>query len=274
MGRLGPRTLSSILDGGFEVVRYRFATIAILTVCIVVPLSAVPNVLSILRVTQALDGGSSVPAAELGIGPSTNSESALWLISIIGSSLSLALLGVGVAHLAGGWLMGRDPTARDALRVVWRRGGVVLVAWFVALVCKALSALACGIGLLLTVPMFVVLSPIVAIEGLGPLASVARSWRLSSRRRAGTMILLVVASVLLTAAFQVIVTSVAGLIQSEVTGNAEWSWIVLSAISVGFSLFLAPVQAAWAVLAYFDLRVRSEGLDLEMTATDVFAGSR
>jgi hypothetical protein len=146
----------------------------------------------------------------------------------------------------------------------------MVVAWAVALVCKAASAVLCGIGLILVLPMFVVLSPVVAVEGVGPFAAVRRSWRLSSRRRAGTMIMLVIASVALTLAFQLIVWSIGGAIQSQVTGDATWSWVVLGVVSAGFNLFLAPVQASWAVLAYFDLRVRSEGLDLEMAAADVF----
>jgi hypothetical protein len=270
VARLAPRSIASILDGGFEVVRYRFATIAVVTACIVIPLSAVPTILSVLRVTEGLDDLSEVPAANLGIGLTSNSDTALSLVSTAGSSIALALLGVAMAHLVSGWLTGRDPGAGEVLRVVGRRSGVALVAWFVALLCKVLSALACGIGLLLTIPMFVVLSPVVAVEGTGPLASVKRSWRLSSRRRAGTMILLVLASATVTLAFQLIVAAIGGVIQSQVTGEATWSWVVLGILSVGFNLFLAPVQAAWAVLAYFDLRVRSEGLDLEMTAVDVF----
>jgi hypothetical protein len=151
---------------------------------------------------------------------------------------------------------------------------VTLVAWFVALLLKALSIAACGVGLVVVVPMFVVLSPVVAVEGLGPLASIGRSWRLSTRRRAGTMILLVIASFLLTIAFQLIVGLIGAVIQGQVIGDAAWGWIVLGVLSVAFQLFVVPLQACWAALAYLDLRVRSEGVDLEMEAADVFDRDR
>src|SRR4029077_8800244 len=99
-------------------------------------------------------------------------------------------LGVAMAHLVSGWLAGEDPGAGEVLRVVGRRSGVALLAWLIALLLKGLSILACGVGVVLTIPMFMVLSPVVAIEGVGPLAAVKRSWRLSSRRFI-TMVVLV-----------------------------------------------------------------------------------
>jgi MFS family permease len=265
--------VASVLDGGFDVVRYRFTTIAIVTACIVIPLNAVPTVLSILRVTERLDDLSEAPSVSLGIGLGGNSDTALSLLSFLGSSIALALMGVAIGHLVSSWLTGNDPGPGEVLRVVGRRSGVALIAWFVAMLLKGLSFLLCGFGLLITLPMFVVLSPIVAVEGLGPLASVRRSWKLSGRRVL-TMLVLVIASVLLTFAFQVIVFFLGTVIQGQVIDDATWSWVVLGVLSFGFALFLAPVQAAWAVLAYFDLRVRSEGLDLEMAAGDVFDRSR
>jgi hypothetical protein len=274
VARLAPRTITSILDGGFEVLRYRFTTIATVSLVLVLPLVAVPAIVSVLGVLDRLDDTTSVPAASLGIGFTSNSRTGLVVVSMLTSSLALALVGVAVGHVVSSWLTGGDPTAADALRFVGRRGLVTLVAWFVALVLKVTSTAICGVGLLLVVPMFVVLSPVVAVEGLGPLASIGRSWRLSTRRRAGTMILLVIASFLLTLAFQLILGAIAGVIQSQVIGDAPWGWIVLGVLSVACQLFVVPLQSCWAALAYLDLRVRSEGVDLELEAADVFDRAR
>ena len=52
--------------------------------------------------------------------------------------------------------------------------------------------------------------------------------------------------------------------------TASWIWIAVAAVDVVVQLVMAPVLAGWAVLAYLDLRVRTEGLDLELEAMDRF----
>ena len=48
---------------------------------------------------------------------------------------------------------------------------------------------------------------------------------------------------------------------------------VVAAGTIAASLVALPFVAGTAVLAYFDLRVRTEGLDLQLAITDRFAGS-
>ena len=57
-------------------------------------------------------------------------------------------------------------------------------------------------------PAFLVLSPVVAVEGIGPVASVGRSWRLTIRRRASTMIGLVLTSLGVTFGLRAIITGI------------------------------------------------------------------
>jgi hypothetical protein len=49
----------------------------------------------------------------------------------------------------------------------------------------------------------------------------------------------------------------------------ERGWPLLALGSTVAELVVVPFVAATAVLLYFDLRVRTEGLDIEMTAIDV-----
>ena len=48
------------------------------------------------------------------------------------------------------------------------------------------------------------------------------------------------------------------------------TWAV-GTIGLVLSLLTAPLQAVWATLAYFDARVRTEGLDLELQLAEVFS---
>jgi hypothetical protein len=54
----------------------------------------------------------------------------------------------------------------------------------------------------------------------------------------------------------------------------DWGWIVTAVCSAGSSLITVPFVAGAATLLYFDLRVRSEGLDLELGAAAHFSSAR
>jgi hypothetical protein len=49
----------------------------------------------------------------------------------------------------------------------------------------------------------------------------------------------------------------------------EYGWIVLAAGSILASLVSGPIVAIAATLIYFDLRIRTEGFDLQIIATEL-----
>lgn len=270
--RLQPRGVGAILDGGFEVLRFRFPLIAALTVTLVAPLMGVPLLVRNLRVQDRLEDMSSVNF-NLGFGPATPGEGATWALEQLGGGLALALVGVAIGHLVAAWLRGEDPGYRDVMKLVLRRGPVAAAAWVMALIPKSLGVLACGVGVLFTVSMFVVLSPLVANEAVGPFAAVGRCFKLSSGRRATAMVGFVVCGLCVKVAFGLVGMLVATILESQVLQRPTWGWIAMSAVELGFALLLIPVQAGWASLAYLDLRVRSEGLDIVLESERLFPGT-
>src|SRR3546814_12414872 len=56
-----------------------------------------------------------------------------------------------------------------------------------------------------------------------------------------------------------------------VVGTDGFGWVLLAASGVLTSLITMPVVAGATVLVYLDLRVRTEGLDLELRAPEAFA---
>lgn len=267
--RLQPRGVGAILDGGFEVLRFRFPLIVALTATVVTPLLGIPLLVRNLRLQDRVDAFSSV-SVNLGVGPSTSGEVLSWGIQTLGGGVALALLGLGVGFLVTAWLRGDDPTYRDVMRLLARRGPLAVAAWVVALAPKALGLAACGIGVIFSVAMFVVLSPVLANEAVGPFAAIARSYRLSSGRRASSMVGLVLCGMLVQLAFSMLAFMIASVLESELLRQPSWGWIVVSAVQLAFSLLLYPLQAAWATLAYLDLRVRAEGLDIVLEGERLF----
>jgi len=271
--RLQPRGISSILDGGFEVMRFRFSTVAALSAIVVLPLAGIPALIAVSNVGSRLDNTQTVPAASLGTGITSNSRTFELVISALGGAIALALVGVGIAYLVTGWLVGEDHSLGETLRHVGSRSWVIVVAWLAVLPLKVLGVFACLIGVLFVLGAFLPLSAVVSAERLGPFASVGRCWRLA-RRHLAPLASLALIIIVLNVVLQTVATGIVGVIRSNLLPNVSWSWVVSGALTIAFRLVLTPVQAAWAALAYLDLRVRSEGLDLELEATELFGGTR
>lgn len=266
--RLGPRRVGAILDAGFEVIRFRFAVIAAVTAAVVLPLTLVPV---LIRLTGVIAGGTSFEPGVLVFG----SDGPTWsgLVASLGPILSLAVSGVMVTHLVQAWLVGSDPRPRELLGLAMRRGGVAIAAWLLVAPIKAAGFVACGVGAILPIAAMLVLSPVVGAEGLGVVSSVRRTWQLS-RRRLGALMGLTSASVCITLAFSGIVGLVQVAVLDPLVGDRAWGALIVEGAAVAFNLFMIPLQAAWAAIAYLDLRVRTEGLDLELETGRLFDGAR
>jgi hypothetical protein len=257
------------LDAGFEVMRYRFPTVAAFSAIVVLPLVGIPALAGLSNAGAHLDNTWNVPGILLGLPITTTERAPQFLLSALGITLALALVGVGMAHLVTGWLVGEDRSLGDTLRHVGHRSWVIVIAWFAVLPLKALGVVACLIGAVAVLGIFLPLAAVVSAEGLGPFASIARCWRLA-RHSVATLGWLVVVSILLSVVLQLVIGGLVDLVRTQFLPHASWSWAIVGVLTVAFRLVLMPIQAAWAALAYLDLRVRSEGLDLELEATELF----
>jgi len=273
VSRLQPRTVGQLLDGGFEVLRFRVRTIALVAAAIVLPLYAVPQMLVGLRSASGLDG--------LGISGSTFGDAAgalpsdYWtqlgwtFLAAIGLMFATMLTGVAVAHLVGSWLHGIDPTPGDTLRFVRSRLPVAAGAFALVLLLKVLvGGLTCSLALVYLVPVLSVLAPVVAAESLGVIDSIRRTYRLTRRRfwtLLGVSVLWAVTSWLISLGASAAAAVVGGLVGAE-RGAA----IALQAVNVVATVVLLAVQVSVTALVYIDLRVRTEGFDLELEATERF----
>ena len=124
---------------------------------------------------------------------------------------------------------------------------------------------------------FAFLGQIVVLENRGTAATITRSWRLVSGRLwrtsaiAGFVALLVTA---LAAAIGAPLLLGAGLLAGreatpESIAAMTTTFITVTAVSV---LLVGPIWTLATTLMYYDLRVRSEGLDVEMMAAHIGRG--
>lgn len=174
---------------------------------------------------------------------------------IVGAALLVAFALVFVIVLLGGLISPVGLAVGIVVALLLGLGLVVLGAWL-------------GVKLAL-VPSIIVL------EHAGIRTAAARSWRLTDGffwRTFGTLILV---AVILNFAAQVVVqpvsligTLVALIVDPTGTGAAITITIITTVVTLILSLLIgaitAVVQAALVAVIYIDLRMRKEGLDLEL----------
>ena len=108
---------------------------------------------------------------------------------------------------------------------------------------------------------YMVTTPVVVLEALpSAFDSFARSWELT-REAKRKVFGLVFVGYLLSSLLPTIVLSVVGQLVKEVVPAGVLPWTVVSA---AMPILLAPIIPCILTLAYYDLRVRREGFDLQL----------
>ena len=108
-------------------------------------------------------------------------------------------------------------------------------------------------------------------EGLGPFASLGRSWRLSRgnvRRVTGYTLLLFA---ILTLVIYLPATLVQWILFSLLIPSSSFGWArsISGSVSAFFSIVGIPYSIAAAVLLYYDLRIRNESYDQELRLAEM-----
>lgn len=204
-------------------------------------------------------------AQEVGNSSSTF-DGAFFFGQLIGLIVT-AVGGVAVSRIVGGWFDGRDESAMSAIRFTVRRSPAILGVFVIVHVAEAIGFI------LLVLPGFAVLvlsslaSPVLALETLGPVASVRRSWELVRRRTGFTL-----SVILLVGIVQYGVSQAVGTLPSLVAVllGPDRVWPLIAASNLATSIILVPVTGAAMCLTYLDIRFRTEGLDLERRVAKQF----
>jgi hypothetical protein len=269
--RLQPLTLGDLLDGAWSVITCRPQAVFGASALVLVPTVLLASVLvrtfgTSLDLVTALrvffpyihPGGRSLPGW----------PGAALAVAVL--SLGTFVLGVAIARLVIGWYEGRELTATGAVIESLRRSPAVLGAFLILLVPKAVAIAAFLVPAWLVFPYLLLVGPVIAIEDVGPWRAIRRSAGLVGRRYLRVLaiwtIWLVVERVI-DFALGLVVEVVAELTPDSVDAilvPAGWAFVVFVS---------APAVAGMATLLYLDLRVRSEGMDLERDVAEAFAGA-
>ena len=259
-------TMSDLLDGGFAILKRAPATIIGLTAVFVIPLEVLGAFLG-----RGVDGVSADELFEesgtFDVGPSLGSGSSALVVQL-GSMLALVVVAAAIARLVSAWYVGNDLTTGQLLR------GTLPIAWPLLASCvlvhllEAVSIVGLGVLPLAVMTWFLVTAPVIGAERVGPIHAMRRSARLVNRRF--WHVLLAALLGYLVEQLFVFAIGLVPLVVSFFLGTDGIGWVVPAAVGVATQLITMPFVAAVTVLIYLDLRVRTEGLDLELRAGDAF----
>lgn len=263
-------TIPDVLDGAFAIMKRRPEDVALLTVAFVVPVQLV--VVILMRDVLSADGflGLGDPTSALS-GEDTGEVvgAGATVVSIVGGAVSLALLTGALTALVLGWYDGRTVAPREAAATALRRSPALIGGVVVVHILEAVGLLGMGIGALVMMVFLHLVSPVVVAERLGPFRAVARSWRLTTRRSGPS-----IAVPLLVALVGAVVQNGFQLVPELLiwVTTDRYDWLARGVGQMAAGLVTAPFTAGVAVLYYLDLRIRTEGLDLDHRARAVLPG--
>ena len=262
-----PMTIPDVLDGAFAILKLRPQDVLTLAALFVIPIEVVSAVL--LRDVLDTGGFSAITDPTTTATDDGGAFAGLdaTLVSLAISAASLALLAGALAHLVARWYDGEDVTPTRAAMVALRRSPALLVALVLVHLLELVGLVGLIVGGYVVMAMLHVVSPVIVAEHVGPVRAIGRSMRLTSGRFGASLAvpgLVGLIGALVGFGFQLIPELVAAVVPED------WDWLVRAAGQILAQLIVAPFTAGVAVLYHLDLRMRTEGLDIERRAGALF----
>lgn len=292
--------LGDILDGAFKLLRANARSVVLVTAAFAVPLNLVTSYLTrgVLGGLTLGDAVDDPTAAQTALETSSAEQAVGSVISVITTAVILPLVAGAICRIVAASYLGRSERPGEALRVLRRRGVALVVGWLVVHVVELGPALVIGAAVVLlavltdggvaaalvvvggflvalgwvvfATPRMVAVSPAIVEEGLGPFAGVGRSWRLTRGRFWGYLGVVVVSG-LLASVLDSVLNGPAQIL-GAVVGLEQGGWVITAVGAMLAQMVTTPFIAIVATLAYFDARIRREGLDLEVMAEELERG--
>jgi hypothetical protein len=281
---LRPMRVGELLDQAIRLYRKNFFTFVGIIALVYIPVSLLP-VLSSVLMLDSLNTTTSSPYGPL-------ADFSYWaglLLSLFSSFLQVILVQcLGTSALTRAIadnFLGRPVGILDSYKRIGKSwtsvlgayslGVLILIGIVIWTIIPCIGWLS-GLGLIFffsacTLPL---IAPVIVIEKSGAVAGLQRAWNLARRRfwwLVGYMLLLTLFSLVIVAGpgylVNYLVTLVAGNTGSYVS-TTILATVAQALTSILTGVIFVPMQLTAITLAYFDLRVRTEGFDLALLTAE------
>ena len=263
--RLRPLSVGELLDAAIKVCTAHAGTLVRAVLVVVLPV----QIVSAIILASTIDDPAVLDPLSPEVGTSAAYFGGQAAIAILGIVSFLLATGACFRAVAEAWL-GRRPEWRESLRFALRRAPGLLwisVLYFLAVILGTLLCILPGIyvGVIWSLAF-----PVLFVEDRRGTKALQRSSGLVSGRWWPTFAVLLL-GYLLAAVVQFVFGFAAGFL-SVVNDSLAFLIIATTVGTLISSLLTMPFQAAIVALLYFDLRVRKEGLDLQLLAERLGGG--
>jgi hypothetical protein len=279
---LKPRGVMELFDQALRLYRNNFLKFIGIIAIAQVPIQLVQMLLNLV-VFQSMGNGSEAYTANLAmLGGSTITL----IISILSYIFVAGLATAALTRAIIGRYLGEEVTIFGAYEKIKDRWGslvgALLLVSLASIPLLIWALVPCigwitGFGMLFFLALVVtpLIAPIIVIEGRGASRAIRRGWELARRRfwwLTGFFLLLMLFNLLVVQGPVYAVTAaitgifVQGAESANLASSSALQTIVTSLLALILSLLYVPLSATCATLAYFDLRVRQEGIDLALMA--------
>jgi hypothetical protein len=268
-GGLRPLGVGEIIDRAIQVYRKNFVALATMVSVTVLPISVVSVLINLSARSSSNESTTTIGGIRFdttnGDGRDAGARIAASIILVVLTLIASRLaIGACTRGVADAYLGGVKADTRESLRVF----GNALPS---LLVIELLVVPACIVGsLLCTVPgvwlwiSWLVTAPALLVEGVRGTAALRRSFELVRPRWWPTFGLAIVAYLIAEIVRFAFAILLIGVIFASRSTTSTGYIVAAGAIGAIGSVVTTPFIAAVYVILYFDLRVRREGLDLQL----------
>ena len=274
--RLRPLGVGDIFDEGFDLYKRNFVFLLLATAAAVVPL----DILLAFVTPRLMPGVFDL----FGVTSSRSDAFWVWSVSALARTvfyLPLYVVAVGpVVIAAAARYLDQPATIESAFRLFLRRTPALLLAALLSGLLLTLGISFCGVVWLVAATQLLFTVQAVLIENLGPGRAMRRSAALAGGhgfKVFGCLLLLGMVLYVIGLGLRLPLAYVAESLFSYAPGAGSLSGVgmsaqeqVVSLLSSGLAhLLLLPFTICVITVLYFDLRIRKEGMDIEMLATEL-----
>lgn len=260
LARVTPVSPVAVLDGAFDLLRFRFGRLVGLASIVYLPLVLGQLAVVLSQRSSSATRPGSAPS-QFQVLSSSQGSSGWNLVFVLLGSCALAWLGIAVGAQVAAWAEDTDLTFGRVLRVAAGRWWVAVVLAVVTWCIKVPALCVVGVGWFFADAFVFIAAVVAGAERLGPFAAIGRSCSLT-RRWYWRALAVATGGAFITLVFQLVVLAGPALLLSALGLPED---VVLIAQQVGTLLVLvtAPLTACIAARAWVDFRCRSDGSDLD-----------
>jgi hypothetical protein len=265
--QLRPLSLGEVLDGAFTIYRRQFVSLFLTALVPQLPLIA------LVVVYYGFIGSAATGAApDLSAGAAIAAGIAVLLLAPLAAVGSATAIG-GVTFQVARAYTGAPVTTGEAIRRGFQRSLPMIGSYIVVGILSMFGILAFFIGFFVVLVSAFAVAPAVVLERRGPIEAISRSWELIKGAWGEVFLVMFIAGMI--AGFPGAAVQGLGLVGVFLTaGDPDMLMAVQGVTSVLAQIartLTFPFSLGATVLLYYDRRVRTEALDVQMMAESLAA---